>query len=228
MGTDSSGHAAQGDVQEQTSRPVCRGHRLLLVFGAQQPVGPAVPSNWCDDLSWIQSRRRVSPLCHPGPILSEASPCVVGVLDGRLGRGGLADPTNPTVFGRTHNWSPGDYREGSAGWDVTRAVSAHPYHLRPARRLWLQVWLTSEFLPLVEYLELALDAIALACAAKLGVGNEMEGFVRSPAWALLHVRSGLWCHRRNEGLLGLCRASAEELAVTFGGLLAELAPDWST
>ena len=62
-----------------------------------------------------------------------------------------------------------------------------PYHLRPARRLWLQVWLTSEFLPLVEYLELALDAIAVACAAKLGVGNEMEGFVRSPAWALLRT-----------------------------------------
>ena len=74
MGTDSSGHAAQGDVQEQTSRPVCRGLRLLLVFGAQQPVGPAVPSNLCDDLSWVQSRRRVSPLCHPGSTLSEASP----------------------------------------------------------------------------------------------------------------------------------------------------------
>jgi len=148
VGTDSSGHAAQGDVQEQTSRPVCRGLRLLLVFGAQQLVGPAVPSNLCDDLSWVQSCRRVSPLCHPGSTLSEASPlcgwCAwLAVLAGE----GL-QTLRMTVFGRTHNWSPGDHSEGSTGWDVTRAVSAHPYHLRPARRLWLQVWLTSEFLPL--------------------------------------------------------------------------------
>ena len=221
-------------------------------FGAQQPVGPAVPSNLCDDLSWAQSRRRVLPCVIPVRLSVRPVPVRLACLAGRLGRGGPADPTNPTVFGRTHNWSTGDHREGhvwqfgssgasrhrrgSTGWDVTRAVSSHPVSPSASQTTVAtsvgvseHPQLTSEFLPLVEYLELALDAIAVACAAKLGVGNEMEGFVRSPAWALLQACSGLWRHRRNEGLLGLCRASlCRGTGCNLWRVIGGVGSDWST
>ena len=157
VGTDSSGQAAQGDVQEQTSRPVCRGLRWLLVFGAQQPVGPAVPSNLCDDLSWAQSRRRVLPLCHPGSTLSEASPlcgwCAwLAVLSGEVlqtlrTRRSSVEPTTGHRETTEKAMCGSSGRRGPPGtaaapWDGTSRgrLVLTPYHLRPARRLWLQVW----------------------------------------------------------------------------------------
>ena len=135
---------------------MCRGFRWAAGFGAQQPVGPAVPSNLCDDLSWAQSHRRVLPCVIPVRLSVRPVPVWLACLAGRLGRGGPADPTNPTVFGRTHNWSTGDHTEGHV-WQFGRRgppgtaaaprdgtsrgrLVLTPYHLRPARRLWLQVW----------------------------------------------------------------------------------------